>query len=73
MEAFLKKAIKNISLILLFLFIGIVTEFDWRFWSLFLCYTLWPFIELLVQNLDIRAKNHAEKLRQNRLKNQPPH
>ena len=73
MEAFLKKAIKNIFLILLFLFIGIVTEFDWGFWSLFLLYILWPFIEVLVHNLDIRAKNLTENLRQNRLKNRPPH
>ena len=65
MESFLKNAIKNIFLILLFLFIGIVTEFDWRFWLLFLFYILRPFIYALKYSLD----NLNEKLRKNR----PPH
>ena len=73
MEAFLKNAIKNIFWVLIFLFVGIVTSFDWRFWLLLLLYVLRPFIEELAHRLNYRLKNLAEKLRQNRLQNRPPH
>ena len=71
MEAFLKNAIKNIFLILLFLFIGIVTEFDWSFWLLFLYYyVLRHFIDPLKYSLNIRIKNLNKKL-DNHIKNRP--
>ena len=57
MDAFLKNAFKNIFLILFFLFVGIVTGFDWRFWLLLLLYVLRPFIDELAY----------------RLQNRPPH
>ena len=61
MEAFLKNAIKNIFWVLIFLFVGIVTGFDWRFWLLLLLYVLRPFIDELAYRL------------KNRLQNRPPH
>lgn len=61
MEAFIKNAVKNILLIWFFLFIGIVVNFDWRFWLLILFYVLRPFTEELAHRL------------KNRLKNRPPH
>ena len=70
MESFLKNAIKNIFLILLFLFLGILMEFDWFFWLLFLYYyVLRHFIDPLKDSLDALT----EKLRQYNLKNHPPH
>ena len=69
MESFLKNAIKNIFLILLFLFIGIVAEFHWIFWVFVLTCVLKPFIDAAAYSLNILA----EKLRQNRLQNRPPH
>lgn len=61
MEAFIKNAVKNILLIWFFLFIGIVVNFDWRFWLLILFYVLRPFTEELAHRL------------KNRLQNRPPH
>ena len=57
MEAFLKNAIKNIFLVLFFFFIGVLVEFDWRFWLLLLFYVLRPFADELAH----------------RLRNRPPH
>ena len=69
----IKNAIKGLFLIIFFV-VGSALGIDSTTWLILLAaFILWPFIELLVQNLDIRAKNHAEKLRQNRLKNRPPH
>ena len=67
MDAFIKNAIKNIFLILLFLFIGLVTEFDWRFWLLFLVYLHRPFIDAATHSLN----RLSEKL-DNYNKNRPP-
>lgn len=69
MESFLKNAIKNIFLILFFLVLGIVMEFNWLFWLFVLICVHKPFIDAAAYSLNIRA----EKLRQNRLKKHPPH
>ena len=61
MESFIKNAIKNIFLVLFFLFVGIVVNFDWFFWLLLLFYVLRPFIDELTHRL------------QNRRQNYPPH
>ena len=58
MEAFLKHAIKNIFLVLFFLFIGILVNFDWFFWTLLLFYVLRPFIDELAHRLKNRSQNH---------------
>lgn len=58
MEAFLKNAIKNISWVLVFLFVGLVTGFDWRFWLLLLLYVLRPFIDELAHRLKNRSQSH---------------
>ena len=73
MYELIKNAIKGLFLIIFFV-VGSALGIDSTTWLILLAaFILWPFIEVLVQNLDIRAKNHAEKLRQNRLKNRPPH
>lgn len=65
----IKDAIKGISLVLFFLFIGIVTEFHWIFWVFVLTCLLKPFIDAAAHSIN----RLTEKLRQNRLKNNPPH
>ena len=50
----IKDAIKGIFLVLFFLCIGILVNFDWFFWLLLLLYVLRPFIK----ELEHRLKNH---------------
>ena len=54
----IKDAIKGIFLVLFFLFIGIVVNFDWFFWLVLLLYILRPFIKELEHRLKNRHQNH---------------
>ena len=71
MYELIKNAIKGLFLIIFFV-VGSALGIDSTTWLILLAaFILWPFIELLVQNLDNRAKNLTEKL-DNHIKNRPP-
>ena len=54
MESFIKNAIKGISLSLFFIFAGLVTNFDWRFWLLVLLFLLRPVFAEVTHRLNNR-------------------
>ena len=57
MDTFFKNAIRGISLSLFFIFTGLVTGFDWRFWLLVLLFLLRPFVAELTHRLNNRLQN----------------